>query len=81
MLPLLKGAQTLSIHDHEACAWLVWILNELGPNPQTLRTGIDGGPHLEPTILVQEHSVEYVRFPSAVLAHHGDDSHMMVLAH
>jgi len=75
LLALLQGAQPFSIHNHILLGGVILALNKLGPYPKPLGTCVNGGPDLEPNILIKQHPVEYVTLSGSVLAdycHHAD---------
>lgn len=80
ILTLLQRPQPLRIHNQRPYRILpVRDLHWLGPYPQPLRAGIDGGPYLKPTVLLQEHPVQDVAFAGAVFADDGDHGEVAAL--
>lgn len=57
LLPLLERSESLSIHHHILNGGIVRILQQLRPNPQPLRAGIDRRSDLKPGILVEQHPI------------------------
>lgn len=69
VLTLLQRAEALGV-DEQAFAGPLWgaDFDDVRPHPESLGAGIDGGPYLEPGVLVEQHSVEDVAFAGSVLA-------------
>jgi hypothetical protein len=47
---------------------VIGILQQLGPYPQSLGAGIDGGSNLKPGVLIEEDAIEDVAFSCAVFS-------------
>ena len=79
MLSFLQRAKAFSVHNHVLFCGIIFTLNELRPDPESLGACVDGGTNFESVVLVEQYSVENITFAGSVFAYNSYDTDMFLL--